>query len=304
MKLGRIVDVVMRCQQDANAAAAPCTQNIFEAMQTVLDQRGILHRARQFAQEHGIDTTRSLGSPSEEAVTQQVQGYLVKAVHQKPDRLAARSLLWEYDQGDTPPPRPSARATWPRITAGRTAGDHLPQAHRPQDRLPATSGISTKPAYRPPRSSGKRPHPHSRRQRSIGQPGMNAPLSPNAWTSAAPPNAFGQSALSGAQPPNAFMQGFDHGLNQGAPTSAALNNVPPVTGPVQPQVPVQPPVSDVPASTAPATAPAVDAPPATAAPSVQPFRGNRFGCNIFGWPGGGRFLGPSRTHRFVADIWL
>ena len=47
------------------------------------------------------------------------------------------------------------------------------------------------------------------------------------------------------------MQGFDHGLNQGAPTSAALNNVPPVTGPVQPQVPVQPPVSDVPASTVP-----------------------------------------------------
>jgi len=97
---------------------------------------------------------------------------------------------------------------------------------------------------------------------------MNAPLSPNAWTSTAPANAFGQSPLSGA-PPNAFMQGFDHGLNQGAPTSAALNNVPPVTGPVQPQVPVQPPVSDVPASTAPATAPAVDAPPATAAPSVS-----------------------------------
>jgi len=97
---------------------------------------------------------------------------------------------------------------------------------------------------------------------------MNAPLSPNAWTSAAPPNAFGQSPLSGA-PPNSFMQGFDHGLNQGAPTSAALNNVPPVTGPVQPQVPVQTPVSDVPASTAPATAPAVDAPQATAAPSVS-----------------------------------
>jgi hypothetical protein len=97
---------------------------------------------------------------------------------------------------------------------------------------------------------------------------MNAPLSPNAWTSAAPPNAFGQSAVSGTQPPNAFMQGFDHGLNQGAPTSAALNNVPPVTGPVQPQVPVQPPVSDVPASTVPATAhaPAVDG----SAPSVPP----------------------------------
>jgi hypothetical protein len=76
IKLGKIVDVVMRCQQDANSAAAPCTQNIFEAMQTVLDRRGIPTSARQFAQQHGIDTTRLLGSPSKEAVTQQVKDVL------------------------------------------------------------------------------------------------------------------------------------------------------------------------------------------------------------------------------------
>ena len=77
--------------------------------------------------------------------------------------------------------------------------------------------------------------------------------------------------MASAPPPNAFTQGFDHAFAQGAPTSGALNNVPPVTGPVQPQVPAQAALSDVPASTMPtaAHAPAVDAPPATAAPPVS-----------------------------------
>ena len=71
--------------------------------------------------------------------------------------------------------------------------------------------------------------------------------------------------------PMPSLQGFDHAFAQGAPTSGALNNVPPVTGPVQPQVPAQAALSDVPASTMPtaAHAPAVDAPPATAAPPVS-----------------------------------
>ena len=76
VKLGKIVEVVMRCQQDANSAAAPTAQNVFEAMQTILDQRGIHVSARQFAQQHGIDTTRMLGSPNKETVTQQVEGIL------------------------------------------------------------------------------------------------------------------------------------------------------------------------------------------------------------------------------------
>ena len=76
VKLGKIVEVVMRCQQDANSAAAPSTQNVFEAMQNILDQRGIPVSARQFAQQHGIDTTRMLGSPSKETITNQVKGLL------------------------------------------------------------------------------------------------------------------------------------------------------------------------------------------------------------------------------------
>ena len=273
IKLGRIVDVVMRCQQDANSAAAPCTQNIFEAMQTVLDRRGIPTSARQFAQEHGIDTTRLLGSPSKEAVTQQVKDVLNQGGPTEanpPDSM--QPALGNMNQGGTPPPgTPTPAQAGPQSTIGT-----FNQAGVPPPASAAATGGGTQQAFGNfnqagipgPAAPAANGAPAFTAPGSIGQPGMNAPLSPNAWTSAAPPNAFGQSALSGAQPPNAFMQGFDHGLNQGAPTSAALNNVPPVTGPVQPQVPVQPPVSDVPASTAPATAPAVDVPPA-AAPAVS-----------------------------------
>jgi hypothetical protein len=274
IKLGKIVDVVMRCQQDANSAAAPCTQNIFEAMQTVLDRRGIPTSARQFAQEHGIDTTRLLGSPSKEAVTQQVKDVLNQGGPTEanpPDNT--QPALGNMNQGGTPPPgAPSPAQAGPESTIGT-----FNQAGVPPPASGAAEGGGTQPAFGNfnqagipgPAAPAANGAPGFTGPGSIGQPAMNTPLSPNAWSSAAPPNAFGQSALSGAQPPNAFMQGFDHGLNQGAPTSAALNNVPPVTGPVQPQVPVQPPVSDVPASTAPATAPAVDAPPATAAPAVS-----------------------------------
>jgi hypothetical protein len=66
----------MRRQQEANSAAAPTTQNVFEATQKILDQRGIDISARQFAQQHGIDTTRMLSSSSKESVTEQVRGLL------------------------------------------------------------------------------------------------------------------------------------------------------------------------------------------------------------------------------------
>jgi hypothetical protein len=63
------------------------------------------------------------------------------------------------------------------------------------------------------------------------------------------------------------MQGLNPALGQGTPMSGALNNVPPVTSPVQPQVPAQA-MSDLPASTMPsaAHAPAFDAPAPPPAP--------------------------------------
>jgi Family of unknown function (DUF5631)/Family of unknown function (DUF5632) len=277
IKLGKIVEVVMRCQQDANSAAAPSTQSVFEAMQNILDQRGIPVNARQFAQQHGIDTTRMLGSPSKEAVTQQVQGLLSES---GPGQTTALNDGLQPIGGgaqNAVPQAPATAAGEPPASEALLqpvgpglAGAGVPPPAQTQSvatggQLPVGPGIQGVPSVGPASAVGG-PPPSPSGLSSL--PTANTSLPTNALTSAAPSNAFGQSPLSVGQP-NAFMQGFDHGLNQGAPTSAALNNVPPVTGPVQPQVPVQPPVSDVPASTGPATAPAVDAPPSTAAPSVS-----------------------------------
>jgi hypothetical protein len=270
VKLGKIVEVVMRCQQDANSAAAPSTQNVFEAMQNILDQRGIPVSARQFAQQHGIDTTRMLGSPSKETITNQVKGLLGEGgpPQAPPPGDSPRTF---GSRTEEPAPVPTFSTADSRTFGPESQGQEplaAPAGFGPQSFGPHSFGPQSQgqlPANPATAGVGGIPGPGA----SIGQPAINGPLPTNSLSTSVPPNSFGQSALSGAQPPNALMQGFDHGLNQGAPTSAALNNVAPVTGPVQPQVPVQPSVSDVPASTAPATAPAVDAPPATAAPSVS-----------------------------------
>jgi hypothetical protein len=80
-----------------------------------------------------------------------------------------------------------------------------------------------------------------------------------------PTNAFSPSAMGSVPQANGLMQGLNPGLGQGVP--GALNNVPPVTSPVQPQVPAQA-MSDLPASTMPsaAHAPAFDAPAPPPAP--------------------------------------
>jgi hypothetical protein len=267
IKFGQIVEVVMDCQQQANVAAAPHTQNIFEAMQTILDRRGVHMSARQFAQQHGLDTTHMLGSPNKDSVTEQVRTFLGGPMPpQAPPPADSPQAPGDLLEGTPPPPTLSANQT-PQAPGDLFQGTSPPISPAANQTPQAPGSLLQGPLPANPAANGA--SALGGPARAGGLSGMSAPLSPNAWTSAAPPNAFGQSPLSAAQPPNAFMQGFDHGLNQGAPTSAALNNVPPVTGPVQPQVPVQPPVSDVPATTAPATAPAVDAPPATAAPSVS-----------------------------------
>ncbi|UMB68885.1 DUF5632 domain-containing protein [Mycobacterium paraterrae] len=85
-----------------------------------------------------------------------------------------------------------------------------------------------------------------------------------------PTNAFGPPTLGSVPQTGGLMQGMNPGLGQGAPMPAALNNMPPVTSPVQPQLPTQA-ISDLPASTMPsaAHAPAFDAPTPPAAPPVS-----------------------------------
>ena len=275
IKLGKIVDVVMRCQQDANSAAAPCTQNIFEAMQTILDRRGTPESARQFAQEHGIDTTRLLGSPSKEAVTQQVKNVLNQGGPTEanpPD--STQPALGNMNQGGTPPPgAPAPAQAGPESTIGtfnqagvpppasaaaegggkQQAFGNFNQAGLTGPATPATNGAQ---AFNAPGSIG------------LPASSLNAPLPTNALPTGLPPNAFNPPTLAAGAQPNAFMRGFDQALDSGAPTSAALNSVPPpVTAPVQPQISTGPAISD--AASAPAHAAAFDAAQATAATPIS-----------------------------------
>ncbi|EUA42883.1 hypothetical protein I552_7624 [Mycobacterium xenopi 3993] len=64
VKVGKITDVVLDCQTQANIKAATHCDNVFTEIQKVLDQRGIPSSARQFAKDHGIDLSSSFGSPA------------------------------------------------------------------------------------------------------------------------------------------------------------------------------------------------------------------------------------------------
>ncbi len=276
IKLGRIVDVVLQRQQEANAAAAPSTQNVFEAMQKILDQRGIPLSARQFAQQHGIDTTRMLGSANKDTLTQQVKGILDKGG--APNTLGSKTNESLYGdrgagtEGTAPqgPAEPLSAGNPPPLYGDAGAGRGGPL----QPASGFEHGTGAQPLYG---NQMQGPVPGATPAAAVrgpagmgGLPGANAPLSTNVPTSISPSNPIGQAGLAGIQPSNAFGQGLNPALSQGAPTSGALNNVPPVTGPVQPQVPVQPTPSEFSGSTVPAAAhaPAVDMPPPAAAPPV------------------------------------
>jgi hypothetical protein len=247
VKLGKIVDVVMQCQQDANTAAAPCTQNVFEAVQNILDQRGLQTNARQFARQHGIDTTRMLGSPPKETITQHVAGLLGDggaAAAPAPDD-SAHHLGGGMDYG-SPIPALDGTTDGPhryRDLSGSAATANSPAAL--QSVLPAPAA--------PPAATGT---------------GLRGPaITMSGSSNSLPTNALIPSAVGSVPQTNALMAGWNPTLSQGAPASGALNTVPPVTSPVPPRSPT-PTVSDLPASTiqAAADAPTVGAPPPPAPP--------------------------------------
>jgi len=257
VKLGKIVDVVMQCRQDANSAAAPCTQNVFEAVQNILDQRGLQTNARQFAQQHGIDTARMLASPTKETITEQVRGLLgdvgaaaAPAPKDPPHHLGGAT--------DNCSPIPTLdRTTDDPHRYGKLAGSAVHSAHPG----PAGLGPPAKPHHvgdfgqhmTPPAATGT---------------GLRGPAMPMIGSSnSLPTNALSPSAMGSVPQANVLMPGLNPALSQGSPASGALDTVPPVTSPVAPRSPTQA-MSDLPASTiqAAAHAPAVDAPPPPAPP--------------------------------------
>ena len=208
VKLGKIVDVVMRCQQDANSAAAPSTQSIFEAMQNILDQRGIPTSARQFAQQHGIDTTRMLGSPNKQTIAEQVNGLLGQSGPPKlPESDSAGHGVGNLNQAEAPPPPP------PPLEQPM---GNLTQADLPPPWAPPPQGNPVQPVGNLGVGTPQSPASALRGPTAGGLPNVNTPLPTNALTSVAPTNAIGQPALAGIQPPTA-LQGFDHAFARAHP---------------------------------------------------------------------------------------
>ncbi len=277
VKLGKIVEVVMRCQQDANAAAAPSTQNIFEAMQNVLDQRGIDMSARQFAQQQGIDTTRMLGSPNKEAVTEQVKGILGQSGPPQapgPKTAPGQPMPAVGGGAENVAPQPPATAL------GEPAGGDPPlQAvgtgfqNAGPSLQPAQQSLATGRPLPPVGPGIQGPPPAPPAPPPTGGPALPGPAAPTGLPAAsssplpttAMPTSSAAPAVSTGPPPNAFMHGFEQGLASSAPVPSGPNAAPAVMGPVQPQVPAGPAISDIPASTVPsaAHAPVFEAPPAT-----------------------------------------
>jgi hypothetical protein len=272
IKLGRIVDEVLRRQGEANSAAAPSTQNIFEAMQHILDQRGIQVSSRQFAQQHGIDTTRMLRSSNKEAVTEKVKGLLDGGgpPESPGTNNSSHHLGGRTEDGSSVSPMDAKTDGSHHFGDSGAGGDaHVVPAGRPgpaaQGPPDAThhfgdSGENAPPVSAFPGATGGSGF------RSPTAPSVSAPLPTNALPTGAP---LSPPTLAAGAQPNALIQAFDSAPGSGLPTSPALSNVPPpVTAPVQPQISTGPAISDA-AASAPAHAPAFDAPQATTATPIS-----------------------------------
>jgi hypothetical protein len=189
MKMSEIVDVVVQCQQDANSAAAPTTQNVFEAMQKILDQRGIRESARQFAQQHGIDTTRMLGSPNKEAVGQQVKGLFEQSGPPKPPDSEQSDPFGsaQNDPGQLPP---QTTGTGSILPAGNVANNPSgpASATQPNGSLLPAGGVLNSPASQLPGTGSSIRGPGS-----IGAlPGSNASVPSAALNSISPSSPISQ----------------------------------------------------------------------------------------------------------------
>ena len=152
--------------------------------------------ARQFAQQHGIDTTR-LSAP----------------LTKKPSRNRCKGLSARRHHRKAQPPTPKTQHF---RRYGSPAASHLPRLRRPVARFTRFGSRTTRtPAPAAPAPAGPEPtiwsssaavpcgtSAHGRRHPagpggSIGQPAMNAPLPTNTLPTTAPANAFGQAPLIG-----------------------------------------------------------------------------------------------------------
>lgn len=272
IKVGKIVEVVAECQQRATTAAAVCAQNIFEAMQAVLAQRGVPKSSRQFAQELGIDSTRMFGSPSKDAIRQQVQA-LVNGTGSSPMTGGPGSPTVTQPESkvgeDAVPPGAPGHllVNQPRAMVGR---DAVPTAPAPIDQPQAKLGGSAQPptpaALPTSTSTGATvaPATASSPMPTTGVSTSPGPVSPVAPTTIAP--GLAQAGMAPTTP------------TTGAPLPAATNALPPTpTAPQLPSTPAMPAQASAtpplpPAAMAPVfeTAPAAHVPPSEPVPAAAP----------------------------------
>lgn len=260
IKVGKITEVVMDCQNRANVKAATHCGNVFDQIQTVLDKRGVPLSARQFAQNQGTDVSRSFGSPNRDSVRTQVEKTVKTAGGSNTQPLGnfrqgggpglsnenPSTTNLGLNQSQVPlngGPAPSPQA--PAVRDAGFNGVQMPNNPPPVGPVLRDAGFNI---TQMPRDGGLTVAPPSTPgSPSIPSTGVRS-LPTSGLTSGPFPSAPPMAAMGGGPPlsptnlAQSFDHGFDHGLQMGTPMGATANAVPP-TGPVAPQLP--PPVPQV-----------------------------------------------------------
>lgn len=259
-KIDKIADVVLDCQRRANAKAAICGDNILNATQNILRREGIDISARKFANDCGVDTVQMFKSPSKDAIhdrvkailaNQQPAGYRTDGIepHQGLEPVGGTAVLTA-----TPPLAGLASTSAPEAGLGQLgairspvgppaaeAGAFAPSAGTGQLGVTGSRVGAPAPA---PRAGGVPPSPSPGQlgaiRSSVDPPAPAGPLgptppvavpgtptpqasAPGLSTAVPAPTTMSANSLPTGLTPSGLMQGFDHGLQAGAPMSEAAN---------------------------------------------------------------------------------
>lgn len=239
IKIDKIVAVVLNCQTEATTKAAVYGDNIFNATQQILNKEGIAVSARQFAQDHGIDTETMFRSPTKETVREHVE----KLLSQPKTPLNGNPPVpdnspYGYGAVIQQPVAPSATATTQSSTATADGATYAGTIQQPNSASVTVTGASTQmkspagssygSAIQQPRVLPAGPPPTP----LVGEPPVPPPAAtlppvptpnqPSAPTvSSLPP--MSPSGPFSELTPSGLMQSFDHGLQTGAPMPAMTN---------------------------------------------------------------------------------
>lgn len=200
IKFNKLVEIVVEAQSRANAKAAAYSDNLFAAVQKVLDHEGIPTSAREFAKANGFDADNAQIHPNKDAIR---------------DHVAALTNIKD------PAPKTPPTSSQP---AGHEAGS-LQAVGQQSEANPGQGSVDMRPA-----GSGAL---HTVASKSAATPtpsnssikGQPPPSSLSAAAEAALPSAGGGSAVGTAPTQGSAVGGTSTlgttGLDQSAPTVVA-----------------------------------------------------------------------------------